>query len=554
VRSVVPLLLVVMLPLGVEAQTRSAPPRKLPESRQAHPVPLQAEGTLKRNLEARQGEAPYALLDQHGRVTHYVQPQPGVPLAEFVGRKVRVTGAKAVAPGQRIPLFAAQGVESVARVQANHADYLAEYEEEVAPVAHQEVIPAPMDFDIGEEIIEPYYEGPAVGRMRRGHRPPGLDDCNLCGGWGCDVCGRSSSCLSGFYGRGEYLFWWTEGMYSPALVTTSPPGTTRGNAGVLGVAGTEVLFGDEGLNDRGRSGGRILLGYWWDPGRCHAIEGDYWGLSDAHDNFFASSPGSPILARPYFDIIDGVETSELVAFPNLLRGSVEVLSSTSVQGAGLRKRWNICGPGWCDPCDANGWRYDVTAGYRWMRLDDSLSIREDLVSIDPQNPGSFVVFDRFRTHNTFNGGEVGTVFERRCGRWSYELLGRLALGATHSRVMIDGFTDITPADGARTRTPGGLLTQRSNIGEYTRNDFAVVPELGATVGLQLTSVWRLTCGYSFIYWSNVVRAGGQIDRDVNENLLAPEADPFTGPLRPAFRFNDTDFWAMGVNIGLDASW
>ena len=37
-------------------------------------------------------------------------------------------------------------------------------------------------------------------------------------------------------------------------------------------------------------------------------------------------------------------------------------------------------------------------------------------------------------------------------------------------------------------------------------------------------------GYSLIYFGNVVRAGDQIDLDVNPNLLPPEANPFTGPL------------------------
>jgi hypothetical protein len=558
-KSLAFVLLVAFTPIAA-AQTRSAP-RRLAENRQPRPVAAAAEGTLRRNHDAKPGEAPYALLDKQGRVAFFVQPDPGVSLAQHVGRRVKLAGAKALAPGQRTPVFAAQAVEPAVKSEVAHAPFNAETAEaEVALASHQEVLPAPMEME-ADETGEPYYEGPVEGEViEQGHAPLGReafhphDDCNLCGGYGCDACGSPGTCVGGLYGRAEYLYWWTDGMYTPALVSTSPNGTTRENAGVLGVPGTEVLFGRDGLNDEGRSGGRLSLGYWFDGGHCHAVEGDYWALGDGDDDFFASSPGVPILARPFYDVLEGTESSQLVAFPDVLSGSVTVDSETRLQGAGLRKRWNICGTDWCDPCDGYGWRYDVTAGYRFMRLDDHLSVREDLTSTDTANPGSFVVFDQFRTKNVFHGGEVGAVFEGRHGRWSYEFLGRLAIGGTRSNVSINGFTDITEVNGGTVRYRGGLLSQRTNIGEYERQSLAVVPEIGATVGLQLTSVWRLTCGYTFLYWSNVARSGHQIDRDINPNLLAPEATPFAGPLRPEFQFNDTDFWAMGLNVGLDARW
>jgi hypothetical protein len=99
-----------------------------------------------------------------------------------------------------------------------------------------------------------------------------------------------------------------------------------------------------------------------------------------------------------------------------------------------------------------------------------------------------------------------------------------------------------------------LLAQRTNNGTYERDDLAVIPEFGATVGWQLNPCWRVTFGYTFIYWSNVVRAGQQIDRDINVNLLPPEAIPFEGNLRPRFQFNDTDFFVQGISVGLDGRW
>src|ERR1043165_2093799 len=69
----------------------------------------------------------------------------------------------------------------------------------------------------------------------------------------------------GFWIGAEYLNWTTKGDRLPALVTTSPAGTPAAQAGVLGAAGTEVLFGNESVQDSWRSGARVQGGYWFDP-------------------------------------------------------------------------------------------------------------------------------------------------------------------------------------------------------------------------------------------------------------------------------------------------
>ena len=45
-------------------------------------------------------------------------------------------------------------------------------------------------------------------------------------------------------GGAEYLLWWVEGQRVPALVTTTPLGAAPSEAGIIGVAGTSILFGD----------------------------------------------------------------------------------------------------------------------------------------------------------------------------------------------------------------------------------------------------------------------------------------------------------------------
>ena len=244
-----------------------------------------------------------------------------------------------------------------------------------------------------------------------------------------------------------------------------------------------------------------------------------------------------------------------------LVGVVTVDASTSLVSAAVRRRSNLCclDHGSCDPCGAcrHFSRLDLLLGYRYLRLKDSLLIREDLSSVDEENYGDFDIFDQFDTRNSFHGGEIGVSWEAQRHRWSLEVLAGLALGAVSQDVDISGGTTISNRpDGATDEGSysGGLLAQRTNSGLHSQSQFAVVPELGVTLGWQLTERLRTTFGYTFLYFSRVVRPGGQIDLDVNPDLLAPELVPFTGPLRLRFAFQETDYWAQGFSIGLDYYW
>ena len=179
-----------------------------------------------------------------------------------------------------------------------------------------------------------------------------------------------------------------------------------------------------------------------------------------------------------------------------------------------------------------------------------------MVSTDTLNPGSFDILDRFETRNQFNGFDIGWMYRRTHGFWTYDCLVRMAIGNTRQTVTINGQTTINdPTSTPAVQTlPGGLLTQTSNIGLFRQNEFTVVPEFNANIGYQLTDHLRMMLGYTFIYWSNVVRPGEHISRDLNPNLLPPPADPLTGAQRPAFAFDTTDYWAQGISFGGEYRW
>jgi len=337
-------------------------------------------------------------------------------------------------------------------------------------------------------------------------------------------------------------------------VTTSPPGTAQGAAGVLGQPGTSVLVGDSRVNRDGRSGGRFDLGYWVDSCRTWAVEGNFLFLDHDERRFVNGSDGTQIIARPFRDALTGLQASQLISFPGLLAGTASVhATANNIYGAEGLVRRSL----WSAPdCDCGrGFRADLLAGYRYFQLDEGLQVREDLTSIDVTGlvpvGSQITILDSFRTRNQFHGGEVGVATEWRSGSWSLDLLAKLALGNNRQEVVIDGATRTTVPGGGSSLATGGLLAQVSNVGTYHRDEFTLIPELRVTVGYQVGRHVRLLGGYTFLYWTNVVRPGDQVDLTVNPNLIPPTN--LVGPSRPAFSFHGSDFWAQGLQGGLEFS-
>src|SRR4029453_13105386 len=88
--------------------------------------------------------------------------------------------------------------------------------------------------------------------------------------------------------------------------------------------------------------------------------------------------------------------------------------------------------------------------------------------------------------------------------------------------------------------PGGYFALPTNIGSHKRTVFAVVPEVGLTLGFQLTRWASVFAGYSFLYTNNVARPGNQIDRSINPTQsVAWVGEPpvaLQGVAEPAFKF------------------
>src|SRR5205823_5216296 len=70
----------------------------------------------------------------------------------------------------------------------------------------------------------------------------------------------------------------------------------------IGSPSTRVLFGGNEIGDQVRSGARLTIGYWFGDEQWLGIEGSAFFLGTRGESFTASSNGTTILGRPFFDV------------------------------------------------------------------------------------------------------------------------------------------------------------------------------------------------------------------------------------------------------------
>jgi hypothetical protein len=347
----------------------------------------------------------------------------------------------------------------------------------------------------------------------------------------------------------EYLVWATTGQAVPPLVTTSLAGTPGPEIGVIGLPTTRVLFGGTNFEGPMRSGARLTAGFWFTPQQERGIEASWFGLAIAKEAFSVSTNGATsFLARPYADatnppqqaavVFPLVDSSTIPATDPLLDqtvdaslesqfGSVDVLYKINrTQGEDFHRRY-------------------LVGGFRYLMLEDRLAV--NMTSSVPTE--SATVSDSFRTLNQFYGGEFGMVEKWWRDRWSLQVLGKVALGATTVTTRINGLTTTTDtATGTTTAYPGGVLAQATNPGNE-QSLFAAAGEFGVTADYAIWSQFRLSVGYSLIYWTTVGRVTDQINSSVNPTQFG--GGTLSGVSEPSFNLSTTGFWAQGVNAGLE---
>lgn len=354
-----------------------------------------------------------------------------------------------------------------------------------------------------------------------------------------------------YWANVEYLFWVVKNTKLPPLLTTS----TTGGPGILRRAGTEVLYGNTNIAPSERHGARAAVGIWLEPYLCCPVGLELSGFTLGQRGFTypTSSTGNPVLARPIINALTGNETVYFVAFPNQFSGSFQTTSDSALYNFDLTC---IYQPGHYRDFP------DLLVGFRYMNLNESITIAQNstllangLAGFPPGRivgQGSMLsLTDQFRNINTFYGVNFGVRSEYCRDRFFVQAYGNLGLGATQQVTQIAGSSRLTSPTTNAT-VPGGLLALSSNITNFTRYDFSVIPEAGLNLGFHINKFMDVHAGYTFLYWSKIQRPTNLIDRTVNPTLL-PTSIQFgggVGPARPLAPLTSTDFWAQGLNAGM----
>jgi hypothetical protein len=362
----------------------------------------------------------------------------------------------------------------------------------------------------------------------------------------CD-CPAPTCSQDQWWGSADYILGWVRAASVPPLVTTSPAGTAQGMAGVVGQGNTSVLFGDSKLTGDVRSGFRLDLGRWIDCEHTLGVDAGVFLLESDAALFFANSPtASPILARPFINATTNAATSQLIAFPGVATGSVTA-SYRNDNFIGANIDFEECVPLCC------GIRLRPMLGYRYLQFNDRLAVdtNETAAAGGPFAAGTQInVSDRFSTVNVFHGGDFGLRTEYCFDGLCISLLTKLAVGGVHRSIGIAGTTHINVPGSPAADFNGGLLALSSNSGVFSSADFVVAPEFGVSLGWEVSKNLQLRLGYSFLLWSEVARAGDQVDVNINPNLIPPPQGSAT-PNVPASPLKKSDIWVQSLSLGAE---
>ncbi len=372
------------------------------------------------------------------------------------------------------------------------------------------------------------------------------------------------------YGNAEYLLWWTRRSPLPAsLITTGP---LTGNPGSLDDGGVPLTR--ESLDPGALSGVRVNLGFWLDDKERLGVEvgGFILPRQTRTVAFSSDASGNPVLAFRHLDPpTDGAPAEDVfqAAVPGVVSaGPPQIGPYAGAVGLTTATRlWGLEGNLVGGACQCDCVRWQLLAGVRYLELSESLDLAFERQAIPGSgamvmfegtpypDPSAVSALDSFQTRNQFYGGQVGARGELGFGRGFLAFAGKLALGDLHESLNVIGSSTLVQPGLPNVTVPGGLFAAASNSGRVTRDEFAVLPEAEIDIGYQLNANVRVYIGYNILYLNRVARPGSQVDQVVDTR--GTPIDPgFTGETTtyPRPVFNDTNFWAQGIDFGVQLSY
>jgi hypothetical protein len=338
----------------------------------------------------------------------------------------------------------------------------------------------------------------------------------------------------------EGLIWWLKDQPVGVPLVTTGPASQGASAGALGMQGTTAVDGP--LHYGATGGFRLYLGGWFDDAHTIGMDGSLFILGADTTGFSVidrSGAGNLVLNEP----VSGAPFNTQVSAPGQQSGSVDVFARSRFGGGDINGLFHV----YRNRCLT----INLLGGWRYLELDETLTItaNSNLFTtttytdnmgdvLATATPGSSVtVIDQFGTRNQFNGGQVGTRFQYVYRLFSVTGTAKLAIGATHEVVSINGNTTVFPVSGDPIPLTGGNYASLQ-AGRYSTDHFALAPEFQLKLGYQILPCVRAQIGYDFLYLSRVVRPGNQID------------NTYDGVLHPLVPMTNSSFWAQGLSLGV----
>jgi Putative beta barrel porin-7 (BBP7) len=353
-----------------------------------------------------------------------------------------------------------------------------------------------------------------------------------------------------FSTEGSFLLWFIDSSTVASPLVTSGP-----SLGILGQPGTVVFSNAQSVDYDAAPGVRVAVGGWLGESRLGLeVSGFYIGRQNDVKSFGGND--ATIVSRPFIDTLTRSENVRVVAAPGAFSGSVVVDNSAQLWGFDVSPFWRVINGG--------SMVVDVITGFKFLQYQEELNVFDASTILaggasafngfGVAAPAQIAVHDRFGATNSFYGGTIGARMSGGSGGMFWDFTSKIALGAMHQMVNVDGTTSLVSGGPFVTTVtaPGGFLASGNYNGLRTETRFAVLPEGDFKVGYQFTSWMNAFVGYSVLYVSSVARPGDQVNRNIAVTQLPTSPTFTTNGARPApiTSIIDDGLWVHGFKFGV----
>lgn len=303
---------------------------------------------------------------------------------------------------------------------------------------------------------------------------------------------------------------------APTLLDTSGPFPAIDRVTGVRILTNGTLIDQSGLDNKGANGMKFTMGI---PTQLFAIEASAFSMIESKsklnvDPFFDTSTFFSPLTIPVIPLTrDGVPS--LVDFVLFDQG-VDVKYRSRLQGADVKVVFPALTPN-------VGMEVSPLLGFNYVNINNRLNIEgADLASLTEHLIAS-------RADNHVFGPEIGLRMEARSKWITFGFEPKLTFGV--NRIMNRVATE-------QIFSP----TEANRLIEETQNKFTPILDLSTYARIRLAENLDLSLGYQFMGMAGVSQS--------QRNIVWDSTSVLTAPPRIRLDMRRQDFWAQGINVGL----